>query len=225
MDKSGKVRALRRLAERRKAARRDGYDCLGDFHDGFFECSHVSPWSKAAGNVNARVMVVGQDWASADMLARTPPNQQWAEFGFDRGLPTNVYLDELLKRHFGLKRAQCYLTNLFVLIKPGGVSAGIPMKDLVWSAEEFTIPEIKIVRPKVVICLGLRAFRALGRAAGHRLPRLMADAIRARFRLEASMVHCVAHTGAFGTKNRSRGQVERDWRKLARSYGASDVLQ
>lgn len=223
MDRSGKVRALRRLAERRKAARRGRYKCLGDFHKGFFECSRVSPWSKAAGNVNAKVMVVGQDWASADMLARTPPNRRWAEFGFDRDFPTNVYLDELLKRHFGLKRAQCYLTNLFVLIKPGGVSSIIPMKDLVWSAEEFTIPEISIVRPRVVICLGLRAFRALGRAAGHRLPRIMADAIKTSFPLEASMVHCVAHTGAFGTNNRSRRQVERDWRKLAKSYGAVKV--
>jgi hypothetical protein len=34
------------------------------------------------------------------------------------------------------------------------------------------------------------------------------------------MVHCVAHTGAFGMNNRSRGKVEEDWQKLADSYAA-----
>ena len=134
-----------------------------------------------------------------------------------------MYLDDLLKRHFRLKRAQCYLTNLFALIKPGGVSAGIRMTDMVWSAQEFTIPEIRIVRPKVAICLGLRTFRALSRAAGHTPPRMMADAIAAPFRLGDSMVHCVAHTGAFGTNNRSRTQVEEDWRKLAKSYAGGKI--
>ena len=92
------------------------------------------------------------------------------------------------------------------------------MKDLVWSGEQFTIPEIRIVSPKVVICLGLRTFRALARAAKCERPRNMEQAIALPFEHENAMIHCVAHTGAFGTNNRTKEQVDRDWELLARSY-------
>src|SRR5688500_8056665 len=109
-------------------------------------------------------MVIGQDWASADMLAKRP--ERVAELGYDPKLLTNRNLDDLLKRHLGLQRRDCYLTNLFVFIKSGIASASIRFADLAWSAKNFTVPQIEIIVPKLVICLGLRTFRALTRAAG-----------------------------------------------------------
>lgn len=207
--------ALRRLAAVRKAVRRDGYRCLHEFHGGLYECDHISPWTKSGKNSDAAVMVIGQDWSSADVLAREP-DLRIAEYGFDCNFPTNRNLDELLKYHFGLERADCYLTNLFPFIKPGGASAHIRMADLVWSAREFTLPEIRIVSPKLVVCLGLRTFRALARADGRRLPPTLAQAIAAPFSIAGSGVHCVAHTGALGMNNRSRERVDKDWKALAR---------
>jgi len=218
MAESDKHQQLLRLGDRRKATRRDGYKCLGDFHNGCFECDYVSPWTKGGKNVDAKVMIVGQDWASADMLERDPPDNQMAVLGFDQDLPTNKNLNELLERYFSLKRGECYLTNLFPFIKQGAASANIPMEDLVWSAREFTREEIRIVSPNLVICLGLRTFHALMRVANLRGSPRMEQAIATSFKLENAMVRCVAHTGAFGTNNRSRDRVEDDWRKLARSY-------
>lgn len=159
-------------------------------------------------------MVIGQDWSSADVLAREP-DLEVAKLGFDRNFPTNRNLDDLLRRHFRLERTDCYLTNLFPFIKPGGASAHIRMADLVWSAREFTLLEIRIVSPKLVICLGLRTFRALAHADGRQPPATLAQAIAAPFAIGGSTVHCVAHTGALGMNNRSRGQVDKDWRALA----------
>jgi hypothetical protein len=40
------------------------YSGIGDYHDGAYECERVSPYTKTAGNVDADVMVLLQDWAS-----------------------------------------------------------------------------------------------------------------------------------------------------------------
>lgn len=199
----------------RKAARRDGYQYLHEFHSGLYECDHVSPWTRSGSNVDAAVMVIGQDWSSADVLAGEP-NREVARDGFDGSFQTNRNLDDLLGRHFRLARTQCYLTNLFPFIKPGGASSPIPMADLVWSAREFTLPEVRAVAPKLAICLGLRTFHALARADGRRPPSTLAQAIASPFEFGGSRVHCVAHTGALGMNNRSRAQVDKDWEALAK---------
>ena len=142
-----KNEALLRLARLRQSFRLDGYAAIGDFHDGIFECDHVSPWTKSGGNVDAEIMVVGQDWSSSDALAKGPPSLARAKLGFNPLLLTNTNLDDLLQRHFGLTRAECYLTNLFPYIKPGNASAPIPLKDLVVCAKKFTLQEIRIVSP------------------------------------------------------------------------------
>ena len=59
---------LLKLAKRRQETRLENYVCIGDFHDGVYECDHVSPITKTAGNVNADIMVVLQDWAGKDAL-------------------------------------------------------------------------------------------------------------------------------------------------------------
>lgn len=210
MEKAGR---LLELANHRKSTQRDGYARLGDFHGGIYECDYVSPWTKSGSNVDAHVMVIGQDWASVNMLAKLPKDV--AELGYDPKLLTNRNLDDLLKRHLGLRRADCYLTNLFVLIKPGDASANIRFADLVWSAQNFTKLQIEVISPKLVICLGLRTFRALMRAADQNAARTTEAAIASPGMIGPSMIHCVAHTGALGTLNRTQTLVERDWSALA----------
>jgi len=214
-----KTEALLLVARLRQATRLDGYASVGDFHDAMFECDHVSPWTKSGSNVDADIMIIGQDWSSSDVLGGDPPDLEVAELGFDPKFPTNRNLDDLLERHFGLKRAECYLTNLFPFIKSGNASGAIPLKDLVVSARRFTLPEIRIVCPQLVACLGLKTFSALMRAAGLKGSPKMAEAVGSPFEFADSRIHCVAHTGAFGMNNRGRKQVENDWHQLAMGIG------
>lgn len=210
-----KTEALLQLARLRQSTRLDGYASIGDFHDGIFECDHVSPWTKSGGNVDAEILVVGQDWSSSDALGSDPPDLHSATLGFSPKFPTNRNLDDLLERHFGLDRAECYLTNLFPFIKSGSASAAIPLKDLVASARRFTLPEVRIVSPRLVICLGLRTFRALMRATKLKGSPKMGQAVNSPFEFADAMIHCVAHTGALGMNNRGRDQVEKDWQQIA----------
>ena len=52
------------LAKLRQATQWPGYKCIGDYHAGAYECDFVSPYTKKAGNVDAEIMVMLQDWGS-----------------------------------------------------------------------------------------------------------------------------------------------------------------
>ena len=58
-DKNARLLALARL---RQATRWPGYKSIADYHHGVYECDFVSPYTKTAGNVDAEVMVLLQDW-------------------------------------------------------------------------------------------------------------------------------------------------------------------
>ncbi|MCY3879367.1 MAG: hypothetical protein OXF74_09340 [Rhodobacteraceae bacterium] len=207
---------LRQLARLRQRTRLAGYRCLKDFHDGAFECDYVSPFTKSGNNVNAEIMIVGQDWAGADYLANDPQAFDDAARGYDPNSLTNRKLDSLLEDHFGVSREECCLTNLFPFIKPGGMSARIRLGDLICCARMFTLPEIRIVCPRLVICLGLETFRAVGSAAcPGRVRRIrLKEGIDSPFCLDGISVHCVAHP-AVRPGNRSSAQIKEDWSNLA----------
>lgn len=85
---------LKRCGERKKGAQQRYYG-LAEFHGGIYECNHVSPYTKTAGNINASVFVMLQDWSSADSLGRKEILQDSIELGFERSTFTNVRLQEL----------------------------------------------------------------------------------------------------------------------------------
>jgi restriction system protein len=48
-----------------------------------------------------------------------------------------------------------------VFIKPGGMSGNIPSYDIKRSVLEFTLPEIEIVQPKIILALGSNTIKSL----------------------------------------------------------------
>ncbi len=85
----------------------------------------MSPYTKTAGNVDARIFVLLQDWSSNDRL-RGPIDCDAVEFGYMRSLPTNKKLEELLLTHFWECLRSVYATNLFPFVKMGSLSKPIP---------------------------------------------------------------------------------------------------
>ncbi|MCE5233906.1 MAG: hypothetical protein ABFC67_15215 [Mizugakiibacter sp.] len=198
------------------------YKRLGDYPG--FECDFVSPYSKGAHNLNAEVMILLQDWSSDDVLARS---EGPSELGRDPNLPTNKNLEALLAHSLGMQLAETYATNLFPYIKLGGLSARIPFGDLVYAAKAFALPQIHIVAPKLVICLGKSTFNALRVAAHHTRCRDMDSAIDSPFGIDlgagrSAAVWGQAHPGVLGQNNRNRKHPRRtyeDWRKMCQTLG------
>jgi uracil-DNA glycosylase len=219
----------------KKRRRRDiftGYGRLADYGNGAFDCDFVSPYSKGAHNYDASVMILLQDWSSDDALRRSSGP---SELGRDPDLPTNKTLDALLGASLHLTLKETYATNLFPFIKAGGLSTRIPFADLVLAATEFAFPQIKIVAPRLVVCLGKNTFNALRVAAvqgglAHGLTRCrdMDSAIREAFAVELEgrkvAIWAQAHTGAWGQRNRNKnaaGRASEDWMKMSRAVGSN----
>jgi restriction system protein len=156
MNKSGlkrrkKLNALKALAKKRQPSRWDGYNGLGDYHNGIYECDYVSRYTKAANNVDSKIMVVLQDWSSNDVLSREKPDPDSVKYGYGRKVATNINLKRLLKTYFGVSLSDIYATNLFPFIKMGSMSSRIPSYDLEKAAIEFARPQIEIVRPRLEV--------------------------------------------------------------------------
>ena len=223
-----KQEELIKLAKTRQTNRWDGYKCIGDYHGGAYECLFVSPYTKSANNVDARVMIMLQDWSSDSSLSRHLDNYS-AAIGHTPHLATNKNLKRLLSETCDLTLGETYGTNLFPFVKLGGMSAKIPGSDLVRAAREFGIPQIKIVSPCLVICLGLATFNAIREAHGLTRLATLSLALGSTFNIGASAIWCQAHTGALGQNTRNRGDRQRvssDWLQMKQAVpvGWADSL-
>jgi restriction system protein len=200
------------------------YNRLADYPG--FECDFVSPYSKGAHEMDSDVMILLQDWSSHVALSQSAGP---SELGRDPNLPTNKNLDVLLKTFLGKEISETYATNLFPYIKPGGLSSRIPFADLTYAAEKFALPQIRIIAPKLVICLGKNTFNALRVVSGHPRCPDMASAIGpdAAFKVHvggdrSAVVWAQAHPGVMGQNNRNRqhpGRVHEDWRRMSEEVG------
>jgi uracil-DNA glycosylase len=209
---------LLQLAIFRKNSRWDGYDCIGDFHEGVYECSYVSPYTIGAHNVGSPLMILLQDWASSDVLNGLVLHEHY-QIGHDPARTTNIRLQKLLHDHFNCALKDTYATNVFPFVKRGPMKATIPRAILARAARQFAIPQIEIVAPRLAVCLGKAAFDAVATAAGQPRTETLDDAISSPFVIGETKVWCQAHTGQMGVSNRGGIEnVSKDWAVMAKDF-------
>lgn len=210
--------ALRNLAiKRQQTTPPDGSFPL----DSVYECGYVSPYTKGAGNVDADIFLLLQDWSSGDEMKRSPYDPDVLNYGRTLSLPTNKNLEQLLSKHFGLEISDTYGTNLYPFIKPGNMSAYIPQKDLVTAAEQFALPQIRIVGPKLVICFGKATFNAVRTVLGERQVESVDEGITSQFSSDHTHYWLQSHPGTLGKNNRNKGGIDRvskDWMLMSEYF-------
>ena len=168
MSKTASYNAL--VEERKYCSRCAGVVNPAKHKDGILDSHEVGPWSLWQGNLDARVLLVGQDWGDTRYFER--------HHGRERiGNHTN----ELLVRLFaavGIAIAPpsasdngggpLFFTNAVLCLKEGGLQAPVRREWFANCGANFLRPTIEIVRPAVVISLGEKAFRAICKAFGLR---------------------------------------------------------
>lgn len=157
MKAAQKRERLLELARKRQSDRLPPHHCLADFHAGYYECDHVSPWSISACNVDAELMLIGQDWASSETLEREPDEKR-RTIGQDWFARTNSNLREFLG-YMRLEFSEIYATNLFPFIKQGSKNASIPLRDLVQCGRTYAFLKSRsslLVRPSALDVQHLR---------------------------------------------------------------------
>ncbi|MDX2425670.1 MAG: hypothetical protein QNK15_05385 [Cycloclasticus sp.] len=218
MNQCTKELQLLALAKHRQENVYEGYKNISDpaFAEGAYECDYVSPYSKSAHNVNADVFIALQDWSSEDNLKGTIC-EETNRFGYTPSVGTNKNLVRLLKEHLNLNLKETYTTNLFPFIKPERMSAEIKVKDLRKAALDYTIPMIKIIKPRIVVALGMKTFNAIKKTSGLELDYDMNEAVANPFEVGSAKVFFQAHPSQRSQNKRGATQVSKDW-KIMENY-------
>lgn len=112
----------------------------------------VSPYTKTCYQYGGLLLVL-QDWASHDFLAGGV-DATVQELGRDPSVQTNIRLGRLVEEFLGLQLEDCYVTNLFPFIKPGGMSSAIPRNHLLRAGKMFLSKEVLLVEPTLTLALG-----------------------------------------------------------------------
>lgn len=126
------------------------------------DSNHIGPWSIWQGNLQANLVVVGQDWGTIKYFQDHEGEDQ------KYGNRTNENLRKLLTS-IGIniepprtsQAQQIFLTNAIMCLKRGTLQA--PVKDEWFQncGPRFLRPLIQIIKPKVVVALGMRAYKAI----------------------------------------------------------------
>ena len=188
---------------------------------GKFDSSEIGPWTLWQGNLNAKIMIVGQDWGDKAYFVK------WKGADQPSGNPTNSNLQKLLHQlRIDIKgprepqEHKIFLTNLILCLKDGGLQAPIQDEWLTNCCEEFFRNLVELVRPQVVLALGKRVSEAILNLyeIPHRktwtLNQLMQSGPFNLF--DTTYLFPMYHCGASGVnRNRSFEDQNTDWKKVA----------
>ena len=208
------------LVSERKACRACADDLCNPSAWPDLDSGEIGPWSRWQGTLDAELMVVGQDWGDVGFFKRN--------HGVEVNVPnpTNEALRKLLAS-VGIeipppcddpRRGPVFFTNAILCLKQGGLHSSVKGS---WfrNCAPFLRRTIEIVRPKVVVALGERAYRAICRAFNVRPVAKFGDAVKSPVPttvLDGIHVVAVYHCGALGQIARSLAAQLDDWKRVRR---------
>ena len=218
---SKQERYARLVSKRKKHSFPDGLQNPANILGGRFDCDQIGAWSRWHGDLNAKILLIGQDWGDekyfTDNLGKDSDGNQtcknlkklFNEIGFDLG---SAAPETPVKN--GL-----FFTNSVLGLKGGNMSAPIKMKWVRDSTDSFTCELIKIIEPKIIITLGKTAFGALQIVCRELCAKRSLHDLVERDDLYANndriQVFPRFHCGGLGLRNRNLDQQKEDWRRIS----------
>lgn len=187
-------------------------------NNGKEEC--VNLWNCWQGSLDAKIMVIGQDYGVAN-----------GEFETDR------FLAKLFKESFGIdinkKDERLFFTNIANCYRKSKSTGSFNKGCLAICSSKFIGRLIKIIFPKIIIVLGQETFNALAFCENAKLvcknpakeneKNSFVDIISHEYELvfddgQAISVFPVFHPGALGKRNRNIDLQLEDWKKINKFY-------
>ena len=209
-----------KLVERRKACGlclstglTNPSKCEGGAYD---QTGHIGPWTQWQGNLNARVMVIAQDWGGKDYYVKhkgleednNATNRQVCK------LLESVNIQIRLPRETQDDRP-LFFTNAVLCLKRGLLTGSVKSSWFNNCGSAFLRPQVELVNPKVVVTLGYRAYDALMKAYARPRKALMREAVKSIEELPGgSVLVPVYHPGNNGTRSRSKDDQKNDWQRV-----------
>lgn len=220
---SNKLKSIREISKKIEADSlkflKNKYVKVSEYSNGiYYDPNYISPVSKSAHNLDSKILLILQDWASVESLNKQEHTPEKINSGIDLTIKTNKNLPIWLEEFFGITFNQTYAINLFPYIKFGNMSAHIPIHDYLYSVKNFIEPFIESFQPSLIITIGVDIFNILRRYKG--LPPVkLKDAYLNPFEISKSSVVGVPHTGHWGTVNGGgENEVKKMWMSLSNNY-------
>jgi DNA polymerase len=198
---------------------------------GIYDSDHIGPWSCWQGDLDAEIMVVGQDWGGLKFF------EAWKGIDPPFGNPTNSNLSVLLHQ-FGIsikppqepQDQKIFLTNMILCLKGGDLQAPIKDEWLTNCSGNFFSLLVEIVKPKIILALGKRVSETILDLYGISYSKSAPLSLLMNgspFKLtESTSLFPVYHCGAGGVnRNRPMEMQEEDWRKAAEWFRASTLAE
>ncbi len=133
-----------------------------------FDSTQIRPWSVWQSDLNADLLIVGQDWGDCQTFERLQGRNE--ESSEKYSFPTNENLVEFLGM-LGIEvghplkepkpRAPVFFTNAVLCLKTGNMTAAIKNEWWQECSKRFLKHLIEIIKPKLVITLGEAAYKSI----------------------------------------------------------------
>ena len=204
-------------------------------------CREVNLWSYWQGgaeHLDARILLVGQDWGVFDNSdgRAVLDNIKSGRFYMDGNEnPTDKNLCELFKsigEDIGpsfVKNKNVFFTNFVLCYRTAdnSISKGFRQRWAKNCSAHFK-KLVAIIEPEVIICLGRNVFKNVMKSADLKIPHkryndiIEMGGVSVSFGEHRCMVFPEAHCGTLGTNNRNRGQtfsnkldvLKNDWQRI-----------
>lgn len=176
----------------------------------------INPWSLWQGNLDAEILVIGQDWGDENYYLNNrgrdndnnPTNKNLRDLfqvlNIDTGRPNNPNKD-----------ASLFFTNAIMGIKQDGMSSNIKASWLKESAIMFLKPLIGIIEPKIIITLGANTFKAIKYIYPGNMNQPLRDLQSINpINVNEMKLFAFYHCGGLGLANRPLNEQKKDWEKI-----------
>ncbi len=185
-----------------------------------YDCSEIGAWTQWQGNLDAKILVIGQDWGDVNYFNDNkgkdrddnPTNKNlknlFCQLGFDIGLPNNPVKQPI------------FFTNAILGIKGDSqkkqMSGSVKTSWIKDSNDHFTKELISIIQPKIIITLGAMPLYAMkllySKSISSEKLGILID--KNPIQLEKGIqLFAFYHCGGLGLANRKLENQLKDWQK------------
>lgn len=194
------------------------------------DCEEIGAWSQWYGSLNAKIVLVGQDWGTVNYYIESEGKDNPKNEGM-------VNLTELfdsigiqIDKPYFSKNDLLFFTSIVLCLKDSPkMNEKVSPVHCKWCGNLFLKPLISMLQPKVIIAMGLPAFHTIcslyGLKAYEKKNLKDVIGIESGFRILAdTTVFPVYHCSPLGVANRKwDGQIA-DWKKVQRKLQGEGII-
>jgi DNA polymerase len=176
---------------------------------------HLNPWAQWHGNLDARILLIGQDWSNEDEYIKGKGEEDYEN-------NSNLNLKRLFKEidinvsdRDDETSIPLYFTNCVLGIKKGQMARKIKSSWYLDTADIFIKPLIDIINPKIIIALGKAAYKTVSKIYNIKTVSLKYAINENPIKLpDGKLLFAVYHCSALGLASRNFQLQLQDWRVI-----------